>query len=214
MKLLVYHFLPIILSVFVYPISSQGQTVTIGTQVWMSKNLDVSNFRNGDPIPQAKTDEEWKKAGDNKQPAWCYCGNDPSKGARYGKLYNWYAVNDTRGLAPIGWHIPTDAEWTILTDYLGDSAGDKMKSKEGWEVEGYEGGSGNGNNSSGFSGLPGGKGKNSEGCGMIGLEAGWWSASEYSNTEAWYRDLWYDDNKLGRDYDYKQNGFSVRCLKD
>ena len=135
---------------------SYAQTITIGTQVWMTKNLDVATFRNGDPIPQAKTDEEWEKAGENQQPAWCYYDNDPANGAKYGKLYNWYAVNDSRGLAPVGYHIPSDAEWTILTDFLGGEkvAGTKMKSTDFWAD--YEGNSGNGTNESGFSGLPGG----------------------------------------------------------
>ena len=130
----------------------QAQTVTIGKQVWMTKNLDVSTFRNGDPIPEAKTNEAWKAAGENKQPAWCYYDNDPKNGTKYGKLYNWYAVNDPRGLAPAGYHIPTDAEWTVLTDYLGgeDVAFKKMKSPSGWVKKG------NGTNSSGFSGLPAG----------------------------------------------------------
>ena len=135
---------------------SYAQTITIGTQVWMTKNLDVATFRNGDPIPQAKTNEEWEKAGENQQPAWCYYDNDPANGAKYGKLYNWYAVNDSRGLAPSGYHIPSDAEWTILTDFLGGEkvAGTKMKSTDFWAD--YEGNSGNGTNESGFSGLPGG----------------------------------------------------------
>ena len=135
---------------------SYAQTITIGTQVWTTKNLDAATFRNGDPIPQAKTDEEWEKAGDNQQPAWCYYDNDPANGAKYGKLYNWYAVNDSRGLAPVGYHIPSDAEWTILTDFLGGEkvAGTKMKSTDFWAD--YEGNSGNGTNESGFSGLPGG----------------------------------------------------------
>ena len=114
---------------------SYTQTVTIGTQVWMTKNLDVATFRNGDPIPQAKTDEEWDKANEKEQPAWCYYDNLPRNGEKYGKLYNWYAVNDPRGLAPEGWHVPSDAEWTVLIDYLGggDVAGTKMKSKSGWD---------------------------------------------------------------------------------
>ena len=109
------------------------QTVTIGTQVWTSKNLAVSKFRNGDAIPLAKTNAEWELAGQNYQPAWCYYENNGENGTKYGKLYNWYAVNDPRGLAPAGFHIPTDVEWTILTDYLGvDSAGKQMKSISGW----------------------------------------------------------------------------------
>jgi uncharacterized protein (TIGR02145 family) len=157
------------------------RTVIIGTQTWMAENLDVDKFRNGDPIPQAKSNTEWEQAGKNKMPAWCYYDNDPKNGAKYGKLYNWYAVNDSRGLAPEGWHVPSDAEWTTLGDHLGDEAGKKMKSTSGWQGYGCkrcDGGSeefkkicssckgkqenssepfsGNGTNSSGFSGLPGG----------------------------------------------------------
>ena len=108
--------------------------VAIGTQVWTTKNLDVATFRNGDAIPQAKTDEEWKAAGENKQPAWCYYENNTANGTKYGKLYNWYAVNDARGLAPTGWHVATEEEWTVLSNYLGGEvvAGKKMKSSSGW----------------------------------------------------------------------------------
>jgi len=108
--------------------------VAIGNQVWTTKNLDVATFRNGDAIPQAKTDEEWEAAGENKQPAWCYYENNTANGTKYGKLYNWYAVNDYRGLAPTGYHIPTDDEWTVLSTYLGGEAvaGKKMKSTSGW----------------------------------------------------------------------------------
>lgn len=89
-------------------------TVTIGSQVWMTKNLNVDKFRNGDPIPQAKSEEEWKVAIENKQPAWCYYDNNPANGVKWGKLYNWFAVNDSRSLAPKDYHIPTDSEWTTL----------------------------------------------------------------------------------------------------
>ena len=95
------------------------QSVKIGTQEWTTKNLNVSAFRNGEPIPEAKTDEEWKKAAENKQPAWCYYNNDPENGTQYGKLYNFYAVKDPRGLAPKGWHIPADSAWGQLGKYLG-----------------------------------------------------------------------------------------------
>ncbi len=109
--------------------------VKIGKQVWMIKNLDVDTFRNGDAIPEAKTDEEWVRAGEESKPAWCYYENDPKNGKKYGKLYNWYAVVDPRGLAPKGWHIPSDAEWSSLINYLGGNeiAGKKMKSKHGWK---------------------------------------------------------------------------------
>ena len=112
----------------------KAQEIKIGTQTWTTKNLDVSKFRNGEAIPLAKTNAEWELAGQNQQPTWCYYENKGENGTTYGKLYNWYAVNDPRGLAPTGYHVPTDAEWTILTDYLGgDSiAGAKMKSTSGW----------------------------------------------------------------------------------
>lgn len=107
------------------------KTVKIGTQTWMAENLNVDRFRNGDLIPQAKSDEEWKAAGENGKPAWCFYDNNPKNGEKFGKLYNWYTVSDPRGLAPKGWHIPSDKEWTVLTEYLGggEKAGAKMKSK-------------------------------------------------------------------------------------
>jgi uncharacterized protein (TIGR02145 family) len=105
------------------------KTVVIGNQTWMAENLNVASFRNGDPIPEAKTKEEWDKATAEGKPAWCYYNNDTANGKIYGKLYNFHAVDDTRGLAPKGWHVPSDSEFTILTDYLGGEsiAGKKMK---------------------------------------------------------------------------------------
>jgi len=193
---------------------SYAQTVTIGAQVWMTKNLDVATFRNGDPIPQAKTNEEWVKAGDNQQPAWCYYDNDPANGAKYGKLYNWYAVNDSRGLAPVGYHIPSDDEWKILTDFLGgeEVAGTKMKSTDFWAD--FGGDSGNGTNESGFSGLPGGNRYVKGSFNSIGEHGIWWSSTEKGTDYALYCDLWY---RVGRVYRYgynKQYGLSVRCLRD
>jgi uncharacterized protein (TIGR02145 family) len=111
-------------------------TVVMGNgQEWMAENLSVFYFRNGDPIPIVKTDEAWKKAVENGEPACCYYENNAEYGKTYGVLYNWYAVNDPRGLAPEGWHVPTDAEWTVLTNYLGaaETAGAKMKSSSGWK---------------------------------------------------------------------------------
>ena len=107
------------------------KTVTIGTQIWMLENLNVSNFKNGVAIPEVQDKDAWEKAGENKQPAWCYYDNDPKNGDKYGKLYNWYAAIDTNGLCPQGWHLPSGAEWDILVTYLGgnDVAGAKMKAK-------------------------------------------------------------------------------------
>ena len=189
--------------------TESGGVVTIGTQVWTSTNLDVSTFRNGDPIPQAKTDAEWKGAGVNKQPAWCYYDNDPSNGTKYGKLYNWYAVNDPRGLAPKGYHIPTDAEWTKLSDYLGGSgAGTKMKSTSGWKNDG------NGNNSSGFSGLPGGYRYDDGTFYVIDYGGYWWSSSEGNTDDALYCYLYCNYGNVYRGFDSEGRGLSVRCLRD
>ena len=228
---------------------SYAQTVTIGAQVWMTKNLDVATFRNGDPIPQAKTNEEWEKAGENKQPAWCYYDNDPANAAKYGKLYNWYAVIDSRGLAPVGYHIPTDAEWTKLEDFLGSDAGTKMKSKSGWTSYTTGGSktcpncvnwnaeyrrkvpchtckdtrsvdapkvanSGNGTNTSGFSGLPGGFRYSGGTFGSIGEGGSWWGSTEDDTNDAWGRKLGYSNGNVSRSSRNKENGFSVRCLRD
>lgn len=107
----------------------QYNSVKIGNQVWMSENLNVSTFRNGDPIPEAKTNEEWDRAGANKQPAWCYYNNDPRNGAKYGKLYNWFAINDPRGLAPEGWHVSNLDDWNILDLYNKKTNLEKMNFK-------------------------------------------------------------------------------------
>jgi len=184
--------------------------VVIGDQIWSSKNLNVDTFRNGDPIPEAKTNEEWERAGDNKQPAWCYPDNDPANGETYGKLYNWHAVNDPRGLAAEGWHIPSDDEWQILVDHLGgeDIAGTKMKSTSGWKEDG------NGTNESGFTGLPGGYRLGDGPFGGVGRGGGWWSSTEDGTSSAWLRGLGCLSGSVGRfDYD-KGRGFSVRCLSD
>jgi uncharacterized protein (TIGR02145 family) len=218
--------------------------VAIGTQTWTVKNLDVATFRNGDQIPQAKTDEEWKAAGENKQPAWCYYDNKVANGTKYGKLYNWYAVNDYRGLAPAGWHVPTDAEWKVLIKSLGDDAGKKMKSTLGWsplEVtcanceswnEEYrrkkecnvckdtrivlgKSNSGNGSNSSGFSGLPGGCRSFIPVFLTIGSSSHWWSATEDEGLYAWSWLLGdYVSTFIYGDDENKSNGLSVRCVKD
>jgi uncharacterized protein (TIGR02145 family) len=184
--------------------------VTIGNQVWMAENLNVDKFRNGDPIPHAETQEEWKKADENGQPAWCYYDNDPANGEKYGKLYNWYAVNDPRGLAPEGWKIPSDEDWTRLTDFLGGYriAGTKMKSTGGWKENG------NGTNESGFSGLPGGRRKKVGTFYNIGEHGDWWSSTEATTSSAWHRALRYGTGDVHIDNDPKGKGLSVRCLRD
>ena len=189
--------------------SNNSHEVTIGTQIWMTENLGVDYFRNGDIITQVKSTKEWKKAAKNHQPAWCYYKYNLENGATYGKLYNWYAVNDSRGLAPEGWHIPTDNEWKLLSNYLGgeDFAGKKMKSTSGWKDN-------NGNNSSGFNGLPGGFCSNAGYFDLQGALGCWWSASEGSTDSAYNRYLHRFNGNLNRGNFNKALGFSVRCLRD
>lgn len=107
----------------VNPYNPFPSEVKIGNQIWKTRNLDVDKYRNGESIPQATTNEEWDNLTTG---AWCYYNDDPANGAIYGKLYNWYAVNDPRGLAPQGWHVPTDAEWIILVNASGPSPTGQM----------------------------------------------------------------------------------------
>jgi uncharacterized protein (TIGR02145 family) len=128
----------------------------------------------------------------------------------YGKLYNWYAVNDPRGLAPEGYHIPSDAEWSVLTEYLGGEqiAGFKMKSTTGWANNG------NGDNSSGFNGLPGGYCDGNGDFNNMSDYGSWWSSSENNSNGAWSRGLRGYNTKVLRYDDSKNYCFSVRCLRD
>jgi uncharacterized protein (TIGR02145 family) len=193
--------------------------IRIGSQIWMTSNLDVENFKNGDIIPQAISSDEWIKAYKNQQPAWCYYNNDTVNGKTYGKLYNWYAVNDPRGLAPHGWHIPSDEEWSDLMNYLyWKGGGDKLKSTRGWLNKG------NGNNSSGFSGLPGGFRHTFGSFSSLGTEGFWWSSSKYNEGKSWRRRLrghsdytlvyWGSSAFNGRYTADNGDGLSVRCLRD
>lgn len=186
------------------------QKIAIGEQVWMVENLNVDKFRNGDPIPEVKTEEEWKKAGDEKTPAWSYYDNNPENGKSYGKLYNWYAVNDPRGLAPEGWRVPSDRDWSALTDLLGGEsvAGTKIKSVDMWkESEG-------GTNESGFIGLPAGCRNSFAAFSQMGEYAYWWTSTE-NGTNAWYRFLEPSNGYIGRSgFGSMGNGYSVRCVRD
>lgn len=187
--------------------------IEIGRQNWMTKNLDVDKFLNGDPILEARTKEEWIKAAESKQPAWCYYYNDLGNGKKYGKLYNWYAVIDSRNIAPQGWHIPNKDEWAELIDFLGGAsvAGGKMKHNKGWE--GYDN-TGNGTNESGFSALPGGY--RIQTCIFDGIDYGgkWWSSTDEGIGSAWSFGLGYGTSRVNKNLDWKQCGLSVRCIKD
>jgi uncharacterized protein (TIGR02145 family) len=184
-----------------------SDTVLIGTQTWQTTNLDVITFRNGDTILYAASDEEWVNAGKNKVPAWCYLNNDSENGTKYGKLYNWHAVTDVRGLAPQGWRIPSNDDFKVLEDFVGISKGEVLKSTEGWEN------GGNGTNSSNFSALAGSF-RNATGLfNPAGRLAAWWTITEDNSGSAWGFSLTAADNILVRKGYYKRSGLSVRCLR-
>ncbi|HTB07079.1 MAG TPA: fibrobacter succinogenes major paralogous domain-containing protein [Bacteroidia bacterium] len=188
--------------------------VKIGKQVWMVKNLNVSSFKNGEIIPEAKTEAEWKKATIAQKPAWCYYNDDSNNGSKYGKLYNWYAVNDKRGLAPQGWHIASDSEYSALITYLSGGSKKKdiapsIKSKAGWEDNGQ------GTNSSGFTALPGGACNGDGDFGDLGNTAYFWTSTEDQNhTAALFYSVASDDATVWQVINFKSRGFSVRCIKD
>ena len=182
----------------------------IGSQYWMDKNLEVTNYRNGEIIPYEPDATKWAALTTG---AWCYYKNDPSSG--FGKLYNWYAVNDPRGLAPNGWHVPTDEEWTTLGNYLGGNAGSKMKTTgtKSWPSPNT-----NATNESAFAGLPGGF-RLGTGLWFSTFVGGfWWSSTGYFNSgnqgNSISRYLGDFNDGLFGDYSNMKGGMSVRCLRD
>jgi uncharacterized protein (TIGR02145 family) len=183
-------------------------TVTIGSQNWAIANLNVVTFLNGDSIPEARTNKDWVAAGESGKPPWCYYNNNSASGLKYGKLYNWYAVNDPRELAPVGWTLSSADDWAKLINYLGGQgpAGSKMKSISGWS-EGN-----NGTNETGFIGLPGGyRVENGTflNLGSIGI---WWSTTE-NNAYVAIDHYLAQNNSADRSSSPKQRGESVRCLR-
>ncbi len=189
-------------------INKVSGTVTIGTQTWALANLNVNTFQNGDSITEARTNKEWETLCQSGKPAWCYYNNDPLNGQKFGKLYNWYALNDPGGLAPAGWTLPGDADWVMLINFLGgqESAGIKMKTTTGW----FDGN--NGSNDSGFSGLPGGYRVENGAFVNLGSIGTWWSSTESKSSTAidFYLAL---RSRLERSNNSKQRGESVRCLR-
>jgi uncharacterized protein (TIGR02145 family) len=205
------------------------KTIKIGTQIWMAENLRTTKYNDGTNIPIVTDSVQWLNNWDNgnlkKQSMMCWYNNDRATySATYGALYNWYAINagtnGNKNVCPTGWHVPSDAEWTTLINYLdsqadgGDKyneAGGKMKSKGTDFLFSPNGGA---TNSSGFSGLPGGS-RNYDGPFIKVGEVGYWRSSSESNTfNAWYRVLYYFTGSVSRSILYKNFGLSVRCLRD
>jgi uncharacterized protein (TIGR02145 family) len=182
------------------------KTISVAGKTWMAENLSVSYFRNGDPIPEVTNDADWRKAGEQGRAAWCYYNNDSKNGEVYGRLYNWFAVTDPRGLAPEGWHVPSDDEWTALTDELGGKAGTIMKSRN-WAA-------GQGTDESGFNALPGGNRNHDGGFHLLNNYAVWWSATGAQGNFAWFRFVTSANGIVGRDYSNRAKGLAVRLVKD
>lgn len=183
-------------------------SVTIGAQEWMTENLKVTNYRNGDAIPNVSNSALW---GILTTGAWCYYNNDPQFNNPYGKLYNWYAVNDPRGLAPAGWHIPSDAEWTVLVNYLGGSSAAGAKLKESGSIHWQQPDSSS--NSSCFTALPGGN-CNPSSFIYINYYGFWWSSSDAGSAGAWFFDINHNNSFTDRGTGPKTDGYSIRCIKN
>ncbi|MES2775841.1 MAG: fibrobacter succinogenes major paralogous domain-containing protein [Bacteroidota bacterium] len=191
---------------------TNADSILICNHRWTTRNLDVTTYRNGDPIPLVTDPNVWKNL---TYGAYCYINNDPANGAIYGPLYNWYAVNDPRGLLPAGWHIPSETEWNEIFDCLGgwSNAGGKMK--EAGTVHWTSPNLG-ATNASGFTGLPGGY-RNFQGTfGNVNGFGYWWSnTTNASNAnQAWHFYLSYTSSQALSGYFEKTWGFSVRCIRD
>jgi uncharacterized protein (TIGR02145 family) len=197
-------------------------TITIpGAGTWTVENARNTHFYNGDPIRNAKTDAEWQDSTNKKITAktsdtgtWCYYNNTNSTDtqSRYGKLYNWYAIKDARGLAPKGWRVATDADFINLINVLGDSAGHKLKSIDYWTTD--AGSKKPKRNSSGFTAVPAGFRMSDGKFLIIGSNGYFWSSTEHSNNIAWCQYLDYHDVAIYRSAKSKLEGMSVRFVRD
>jgi len=185
-------------------------SLLICTQRWMARNLDVVNYQNGDPIPQVSNPVNWSNLTTG---AWCYYNNDPANGAVYGKLYNWYAVNDPRGLAPAGWHIPTWQEWDALSNCLGGDLVSGGEMKETGTAHWISPNTG-ATNSAGFTALPGGWRSEGGGFSSKGFQAYWWSSNSFTPPYPWGRSIDNSSAVASGGGNVETQGFSIRCVKN
>lgn len=193
------------------------KTVMIGDQEWMAQNLQVTRYRNGDQIQNILDNNEWQIT---SKGSWCYFNNDQANNSVYGKLYNFYAISDPRGIAPKGWHVASHEEWITLTNYLGGDAiaGGSLKST-GTINEGtglwYSPNNG-ATNICGFSGLPGGARFYNGIFSTTGPAGIWWTSTIYDANSAWSKVITHGETNVGSFYSgsYLTNGLSIRCVKD
>ncbi|CAN5323067.1 hypothetical protein BH11BAC5_BH11BAC5_12060 [soil metagenome] len=180
----------------------------IDTTAWMLHNLDVVTYANGDIIPEIKDQAVWNTLTTG---AWCYYNNDSTNNSSYGKLYNWYAVNDQRGLAPTGWHIASKDDWSAMVNSLGGDpeAGGKLKSLNLWLSPNT-----GATNITGFNGTPAGYRSEFGYFAFMGANTIWWTSKEHDATTAVERSLGYDYKDCYMFYYDKHCGMSVRCIRN
>ena len=180
-------------------------TVAIGAQCWFKENLQTQTFLNGDSIPYVESPEEWTST---PNAAYCFPSNDAALTEDFGLLYNWWTVNDYRGICPNGWHVPDNADWTELRDFLGDNPGIAMKSNINDPVPW------NGSNSSGFSAVPAGYRSDGNGNWDMGAFYNWMWSTNPGGVGGYQWSLVSNGNGLGSGYYGTNRGKSVRCIKD
>lgn len=191
------------------------KTVVVGEQTWMAENLKTTRYATGDTIPNVVNKEQWLNLTDG---AWSYYKNEEKFNDVYGKLYNWHNVVDERNVCPNGWHVPSDEEWKILADFIianghEGKEGIALKSIQGWNN--YDGLNGNGTDDYGFGALPGGNRNINGNFSHLGKNGYWWSTSEHANpVNAWSRYLYSNNSNIMNYEDFKNYGFSIRCLQD
>jgi uncharacterized protein (TIGR02145 family) len=196
---------------------------TSATQTWMVENLKTTRYRNGDTIADVKEKNKWYLLYAAKTGALCCYNNDPALSYKYGKLYNFYAVADSRNIAPTGWHVATDDEWTTLINYAianPGSAGSEAKALAcvtDWASSSEAGAIGNDltkNNTIGFSAVPGGFRHSYGEFNGVGENGGFWSSTEGGQLNSWYRFMLNNASNVNRFAREKEYGFSVRCVKN
>lgn len=207
---------------------NEYNTVLIGDQCWMKENLKTTKYRNGNDIEYPGSDNtEWR---DNDNGAYAWYSNDPGWGDYYGALYNWLAVNNSSGLCPVGWHVPSDSEWEMLIGFIQgiepEDIGNQLKScrqvnsplggdcttglHPRWDSDSQD----YGTDDYGFSALPGGYRSIYGGYDNIGESGFWWSNTESSSSGSWERHIYYSSGNVNRDAEDKNRGYSVRCIKN
>jgi uncharacterized protein (TIGR02145 family) len=185
------------------------KTIKIGTQTWMAENLKVTKYRNGDPISNVTNNTTW---GSLTTGAYCNYNNEVNNSTTYGSLYNWFAVADKRNIAPTGWHVASDTEWTTLTTYLNGEGVAGGKLKEAGTTHWLNPNTG-ATNETGFTALSGGC-RYREASGYFGYNGFWWSSTEFGASHGWYRKMNNNNSNVDKYYEFKYIGFSVRCVKD